>query len=704
MLTAESAFTLFLMLAIASLVYFVAKRYALPYTVLLTLVGVFLVPVSSFDTFGFLREFQLTPELLFFIFLPTLLFESAYNIDIRRVVDEFKPIVLLAVVGYLVSAFLVGGGLFFALAAIDFPVPFIVTLLFGALISATDPVAVLALFKEYGAPSRLSLLFEGESLMNDATALALFVIILGMLGSTLSGGAFVAGGALFLTMLAGGAVLGFLIGSVFVQLIGLFRDTEVVALTLMIVLAHSTFLVAELSNTVLQGAGISFLQFSPIIATTVASLMMGNYGRFKVTPNAEEFVEKFWSQFAFMANSIVFILVGFLFASVPAGADTLLVPTLVAVAVVALSRAFSIYATALPYNRFVAETKRIPRAWQHLLAWGSLRGALAVMLVLLVPETLTVPGWTLELSVRDFLLVLTVASIFTTLFLKAPTIPWIMRHLKIDTLTDIEKVASGEARAIIHGVAILKLRAFAEKHYIPEDIAARLLKEHESAFFAACDACKEEEYEKETRGIAERVLRLYLIGLEKEELKVLFAFNEVNERVFKRIHGKLTLQNEAIKGGDLTPDAVSERDERDFFENIAEKVRTLFVKDSPEKRGREDYLFYRAQKILAKKVLKELGALSRDFENPIFTAIALQRTRTLYEHYQARAHEHLQALVREHTGAIRELDEALALRSVYRIEERYLSRLHGRGLLSPKLFITLREEYEKKAAERQFKI
>ena len=522
MLSAASAFALFLMLAIASLVHYVATRFRLPYTVLLAFVGVLLVPISSFETFDFLREFQLTPELLFFIFLPTLLFESAYNINVRRVVDEIKPIMFLAVFGYLISALIIGGGLWALFNLIGLSVPFLVTFLFGALISATDPVAVLALFKEYGTPERLSLIFEGESLMNDATALALFVVILSLFGTGISAGTLMLGGVTFFTMLIGGIVLGLVIGGVFVLLIGLFRRHEIVAITLMIVLAHSTFLIAELMNLELQATSFSAIQFSPIIATTVASLMMGNYGRFKITPKAEEFIQKFWSQFAFMANSIVFILVGFLFASIPSGSGDLLIPALIAVVVVAFARALSTYAIVIPYNAISSGARKISRAWQHLLAWGSLRGALAVMLVLLIPKDLTVPGWSLSLSVQEFLLVLTVACIFTTLFIKAPTIGPMMRKLQIGKLSEVERIAAVEAQALVHGTIILKLRAFAQKKYVPKDIAQKLIKKHERQFTHFSQKVRGEDDEME-RSLAERVLRIYVIGLEKEVLKELLA-------------------------------------------------------------------------------------------------------------------------------------------------------------------------------------
>lgn len=699
MLTATSAFALFMMLALASVVYYIAGRFRLPYTVLLTLVGVFLVPLSSIDAFGFIRDFQLTPELLFFIFLPTLLFESAYNMPIRRVADEVRPILLLAVVGYLVSAFLIGGGLWLALGAFGLSVPFLVTLLFGALISATDPVAVLALFKEYGAPRRLTLLFEGESLANDATALALFVVILGLIEAGITSSGIFLGGVTFLVMLLGGAVLGMLVGAALVNLIGFFRKNEVVAVTLMIVLAHVTFLIAEIANEGAHSVGIGFIQFSPIVATTVASLFMGNYGRFKVSPRAEAFVDKFWEQFAFMANSVVFILVGLLFASIPGEAGTLIIPTLIAIGVVALARAFAIYGTVLPFNAIASVREKIPLSWTHLLAWGSLRGALAVMIVLLIPAHLTVPGWTLDLSVQQFLLVLTVGCIFATLFVKAPTIGPLIRGLKVDRLTTLEKIAEQEGQAIIHGTTMLKVRTFAHKGYIPEHIARDIIAREESLFQEACRTSRGEH--SETEGIlAERALRLYTIGLEKQVLNELYAFEEVTERVFKQIRGKLTIQAEALERGE-GPDASVSRDARDLFENLAEALRSTFVKDTPERRAVHQFLYYRGQQILARKVVKELTAFQADFPSPIFNLQSLSETIHLYDTYKQEAKSKLDGVRTQFPAIVAKIDEELAFRSTYRVKEKYLERLRERELLTPKLYIKLRDEYEEEVARHR---
>lgn len=696
MLTVSSAFALFLMLAIASLVYFVSLKHKLPYTVLLTFVGVLLVPLSFIHPLGFLREFQLTPEILFYIFLPILIFESGYNMNIRRIVEEAHPIMLLAVVGYLVSAFTIGGVLYLIFGWLHLSIPFLITLLFGALISATDPVAVLALFKEFGAPRRLSLIFEGESLMNDATALALFIIILGLIEHGISGVTLGAGAITFFVMLIGGAFFGLLFGAGISKLIGLFRENEFIAVALMIVLAHLSFLSAEYLNELFHESGIGFIQLSPIIATTFASIVMGNYGRYKVTPRAEEFVEKFWSHFAFLANSIVFILVGLFVASIPVSASALLIPIGIAVVVVAAARALSIYVSIIPFNLFVSAKEKIPNAWQHILAWGSLRGALAVMLVFLIPENLSIPNWAFELSPREFLLVLTIACIFTTLFIKAPFVGSFMKRLKVGSLTPLEKAAFREAELLIHGTTLRKLALYTSKGYVPETVNNSLTEHHMSVFTPSVDVA-----DVHRDRASEQTLHMYMIGHEKAVLKELFAFDEMTEDVFRRIYGKLTLQGEAVESGDLHPNTHETRDYRDIFENAAVFLRKHFTSLNDEQVIRDQYLYYRSQEIIAHKALKELASISELEEFKIFTPEVIERAKTLYKGYENEARGKRDTLLNTHGPLVNELDETLALRSAYRVEEKLLNKLYHRGFLTPKLYITLKEKYEKNMHSRK---
>jgi Na+:H+ antiporter len=164
--------SLFSLMLISLAVFLLSKKLKLPYTVLLVIAGSLLVPISHIEFFSFITSFDLTPELLFFVFLPILIFESAYNMNIRYVTENCYSIGLLAVVGLLISTLFIGVGGFYAFDWVGFHVPMLVLLLFGAIISSTDPVAVLALFKEYGAPHRLTLIFEGESLFNDSARLS----------------------------------------------------------------------------------------------------------------------------------------------------------------------------------------------------------------------------------------------------------------------------------------------------------------------------------------------------------------------------------------------------------------------------------------------------------------------------------------------------------------------------------------------------
>ena len=240
MLTANATLAIFAMLGISSLAIFLAKRVKLPHTVFLVIVGLFLgLLAQALPTFHFFSEFSLTPELLFYLLLPTLIFESAYNINVRRMVEDAPIIMVLSLVSLIVSTVVVGALLYFFLLFLGFTIPFIVALIFGALISATDPVAVLALFKEYGAPRRLSLIFEGESLFNDATAVALFLLLIEVARFGYHGFDTILEGVVsFTSMMVGGVLFGIIVGGIFAKLIGLARENETASITLTIVLAH----------------------------------------------------------------------------------------------------------------------------------------------------------------------------------------------------------------------------------------------------------------------------------------------------------------------------------------------------------------------------------------------------------------------------------------------------------------------------------
>lgn len=695
MLTANATLAIFTMLGISSLAIFWAKRFKLPHTVFLVIIGMFLGVLANIPTFHFLAEFHLTPELLFYLLLPTLIFESAYNINVRRLVEDAPIVLILSIVGLLVSTICIAIPLFYILAFIGFNVPFMITLIFGALISATDPVAVLALFKEFGAPPRLSLVFEGESLFNDATAVALFLVLLEVATFGYHGFDTILTGTIsFTSMMVGGVIFGIITGGIFAKIVGLTRENETASITLTIVLAHVTFILAELVSHHLSIGGFE-LPLSPIIATTTAALLMGNYGRPKIHPRAEEFVEKLWGQLAFFANSLIFLLIGLLFVSGPTLSKEMIIVVVITILVVATARAISIYPVVAMYNAFTITTKRIPLAWQHLLSWGSLRGALAVTMVLLIPETFSVPGWTLEMSVRDFLLSLTIGCISATLFIKAPTMQWVMRRLKLDRLTEIETIEYHEALALIHHEITERLDKYRERGYIEPAVANRIKSNHERAYRDACQNVN--ELSTVTRdNLALRVLRMYAIGIEKRHLKELYHHNEVNESVYRKLTGKLQLQLESIEAGVLESNMSLHTDNKDVFERMANMLRYFFTEESATDRIENSYMYYRAQTIISRKVLKELVHLHPESADTIFTSEAMTHVTELYTRFKNDSEKKMRTIAEDNPGIALILSERLTGFGVHKIAETILDEIRERELVTPKLAIILSDEIASK--------
>lgn len=679
------------MLGISSLGLFLAKRLNVPHTVMLVFMGIGIGFLALTDTFSFFGEFTLTPELIFYLLLPTLIFESAYQMSVRKLVADSSAVLALSVGSFFISTALIAGLLHFVLFLVGFSVPLSVTLLFGALISATDPVAVLALFKEYGVPRRLSLIFEGESLFNDASAVAVFLITLGAIESGTLGLATTVDGFLtFASMLVFGVIFGVLIGGIFAGLVGAARESEVASITLTIVLAHITFILAEvISHT--EFFGMWTFHISPIISTTVASLLMGNYGRTKLNPHAEAFVSNLWEQFAFMANSIIFILIGVLMVDKSLLEPTTLLVIGITIIVVASARALSIYPVVFLYNFFQEnKSRRLPSSWQHLLAWGSLRGALAVTMVLIIPDTLTIPGWELAMSPKEFLLSITIGCIAATLFIKATTIKWFVDRFKLDSLTIVEEIEYQEARALIHHKVTEQLTKYEKRGYIDSEIANTLFNEHTAAFQKACSTINTLSDERRD-DLAFRVLRIYAIGIEKRHLKLLYNHNEVTETVFRRIQGKLRLQLEAIEEGDLSPDVTIHADGRDIFERFFKLVKMLLGRAENQQSFSERYMYYRAQAIVSRKVLKELALLERA-STTIFTSGAVQHVNDLYTQFKKNSEGKLHTLTQEDGEQARVLAETLAEHSVHNIEETVLDHIFKQELITPKLYITLKDE------------
>lgn len=359
------------LLAITSLLLPVAQRIHFPFTVLLAAVGIlFGIGVNSLygveglwvltDFVTALQDFNITSEAGFFIFLPALVFESALSIDVRKLIDDLAPIMLLAVVGLLISSFAIAGTI-----SLFVEFSFVVCLLLGAIVSATDPVAVVAIFKDLGAPKRLAILVEGESLFNDATAIVMFSILLSMLVGNAEAD-LLKGAGDFVRVFFGGIVVGFLFARAVCWLIGKLRGVPLVEITLTLCLAYLSFMLAE-----------HYLHVSGVMAVVTAALVVGSYGRTMFSPETWHPLIETWEQLGFWANSLIFMLVGL---AVPGILRDFTIGDLGLLSVVLLTafvaRAVILYGV-LPAFGKTGLAHKVSTAYTTVMFWGGLRGAVS---------------------------------------------------------------------------------------------------------------------------------------------------------------------------------------------------------------------------------------------------------------------------------------------------------------------------------------
>jgi len=661
----------------------------IPYTVLLVIGGSLLVPLSKIDALSFITSFQLSPELLFFVFLPILIFESAYNIKIRNIQENKFAISMLAIVGLLISTFFIGfvGQWMFQLIGLD--IPLLVTLLFGAIISATDPVAVLSLFKEYGAPHRLTLIFEGESLFNDGTAFAIFLVFLeimlhGFHGET----TLIEGFFSFFTMMIGGGLFGLFMGFLFSKLIELVKGNEHLEITLTLLVAHFTFLLAELISEELMIAG-HHIQLSSIIATLFSSLVMGNFGRYKMSSGVEEYMDKFWSYFAFLANSLVFVLMGLLFTSLSISLHVAILPILITILVVVIARAISIYSSIGIANQIKSE-ESIPLNWQHLLSWGSLRGALAVIMVMLIPDDLTLPNWHYDFSIKEFITAITIGSIYFTLLIKATTIGKVIRWLNIDSLLPHEQMSYFKSKALIYQSLKAKTKdLFAHKN-ISETQYQILISEHQVLYQRICQQCNENT--QNTSHVVENMLRIYTLALQKTELKEIFRRDEINANIYKKNLLILETQIERVEQDRPQMESLNT-----YLDSWMSKLNHLFghffISATNLTEAQELYLYYRTQYKLTSKVLDDLETIKNSplieiFDDPK----AFRHVENIYRHLKAKTVHQMAQQIKQNKDIVDEMNaqSAKALLDITKTDT--LQDLHQHEIISSKLYVLLKKE------------
>jgi len=481
------------LLLIASLVGFITERLRVPYTAGLVLIGLVLALIGQ-------QEINVSPELFLGILVPPLIFEAAFQVKAKDLLKDLAPILSLAIPGVLLTTFLVGGVLYWGT---DFSLTS--ALLFGSLIAATDPVAVVALFRSLGVPHRLQLLLEGESLFNDGTAIVIFNLMLTIavtgyfnLGESLLNFFIVSGGGILI-----GLVLGLLI-SLTISVV----DNSLIETTLTSVLAFGSYIIAEQFHV------------SGVLAVVAAGIVSGNLGPRRMAPTTRILVFNFWEYAAFLANSFVFLLIGLQIDLSIFLTDWKAI--LWAILAVLVARAASIYGLSWIGSG-------IPMRYKHVLYWGGLRGAISLALALSLPASLGVNGPIIKSMAFGVVL-------FTLLVQGITMKPFINRMGLIEKSQAQEEYENLNARAVMARAAYRQLESMYRNGLISRHIWNTLSKPIDSHSESLIDAAAKtlsshpDVESKELESAIQEILKS-----ERATLRVLLQEGSISEETFSKL-------------------------------------------------------------------------------------------------------------------------------------------------------------------------
>src|SRR6266851_3719200 len=533
-----TVFALTALLGLVSLLLPLADRLAVPYAVLLAAVGCAIGALSAFasslvgvgivgDMVHALDGFDLTAEALLYIFLPVLLFETALNVDVQHLTEEIAPVLLLAVIGVLVSTMVVGIALW-----ASFGVTLVACLLLGAVVATTDPVAVVAIFRDIGAPRRLSMLVEGESLFNDAAAIALYALLLTMLTGEHPSSPLHAV-VDFLRAFAGGLAAGYVAGLLVSRVSPVLRDHDLAETTLTIALAYLIFVISE-----------HYLAVSGVVAVVTAGLVINHEGRRRLSPSSWKVLIRTWEQIGFWATSLIFLLAAMMVPGLLAEARLYQVAELAVLTIATFAaRAITLYGL-LPMLSGLGLAERVGRDHKLVILWGGMRGAVSLALALATTENTA-----LAPEIRQFVGVLATGFVLFTLFVSAPTLRPLMRLLRLDQLSPAELALRDRVTALYLSTIGEDIDNVARQHGI-----AGAAVDNAASWYrgraAAAALIAEENAQLPPESLLRSSIRI-LVEREQELYRQHFDARAMSRRALARLLSRTAQLRDAVKSGGI---------------------------------------------------------------------------------------------------------------------------------------------------------
>ncbi len=425
-----------MVLMVVSILVPLAERFRLPHTVLLAIAGMGLGFLGSWiiasdiklgalgAAFVGLDKLEVGTDVFLPLFLPPLLFTAGLTIDVRRLMDEIHAVLLLAIVAVLVCIASVAGVVHFATG-----MDIVVCLLLGAVVSTTDPAAVIGIFRDVGAPKRLSILAEGESLLNDAVAIAAFGLFIGILASrSLADPAasaesdLTSAAGVFLREFVGGLVFGFAMARTAMVILPRLGESDAAIASVTVSLTYLSFVIAD-----------RYLHVSGVVSVVMAALTVAAYGPTHLHPRQWASLRQIWAQLEFWANCLIFVLASMLAANVLLKISWLYVWAVLAVAVGAFTARALVVFGMLPVLEAAKLVQPVNNRYKAILVWGGLRGAVTIVLAMVAAGDERLPE-----HIRDFIALSAVLFVLFTLFVNATTLGLVMHLLGLDKLSRLE--------------------------------------------------------------------------------------------------------------------------------------------------------------------------------------------------------------------------------------------------------------------------
>ncbi|MDF1856747.1 cation:proton antiporter [Pseudooceanicola sp.] len=415
-----------------------AARVRLPYSVILAALGILIGAGATFflrteltDALNPVAEailgLPIKSNVFLYVFLPTLLFQATLGMNLRRMLDDWVPILVLAVVAVVVATVSVGYALSWAST-----LPLAACLLIGSIVSTTDPSAVVSIFRSISAPRRLARIIEGESLLNDAAAIALFGLFMGFVMLGLPDPDLGDALARFPILVAGGAVTGWLTGRIAVWVMALFSRHELAQISISVAVPYLAYIVAE------QSVGAS-----GVIAVVAVGLTLNLMAPGRLPPQSWTNLRELWDVLAHWAGALIFILAALLIPRLLEEArlgDFLLVGVVTLAAIIART---AILFVLMPLLTAVKLSPPVERPYRVAILWGGLRGAVTLALALAVTESVRVPS-----DIQRVVGILATGFVLFTLLVQGATLRWIIGRLGLDRLSPIDEALSRQVVAV----------------------------------------------------------------------------------------------------------------------------------------------------------------------------------------------------------------------------------------------------------------